>query len=199
MKSLAIEREFGSGGREIGMRVAELSGIPYYDGELLLKAAEDQGVPVDMLKQYDEKRTGSFLYDIAAFSNYTSNQKNSVYELFEGIRRTISNIEMQGPAVFIGRCSTEILKESPQALRVFIYSSDTEKRIKRIIQTENVSEIEARSMMQKRDKQRRNYFRFWTQKEWQDRANYDMELNTSELSIDACVEILLQAVKTPGK
>lgn len=54
MKSLAIEREFGSGGREIGMRVAELAGIPYYDGELLIKAAEAQGVSIELLKTYDE-------------------------------------------------------------------------------------------------------------------------------------------------
>lgn len=67
MKFLAIEREFGSGGREIGMRVAELAGIPYYDGELLIKAAEAQGVSIELLKTYDEQRTGSFLYDIAAF------------------------------------------------------------------------------------------------------------------------------------
>ena len=93
MKSLAIEREFGSGGREIGMRVAELAGIPYYDGELLIKAAEAQGVSIELLKTYDEQRTGSFLYDIAAFSDYACNRKNTVYELFEGIRRTMVNIE----------------------------------------------------------------------------------------------------------
>ena len=64
MKSLAIEREFGSGGREIGMRVAELAGIPYYDGELLIKAAEAQGVSIELLKTYDEQRTGKSNYDI---------------------------------------------------------------------------------------------------------------------------------------
>lgn len=100
MKSLAIEREFGSGGREIGMRVAELAGIPYYDGELLIKAAEAQGVSIELLKTYDEQRTGSFLYDIAAFSDYARNRKNTVYELFEGIRRTMVNIELKGPAVY---------------------------------------------------------------------------------------------------
>lgn len=195
MRSLAIEREFGSGGREIGMRVAEAAGIPYYDSELLVKAAEAQGVSVDMLKDYDEKRVGSFLYDIAAFSDYTNNRKNTVYELFDGIQRTIRKIEMQGPAVFIGRCSTEVLKDRPKVLRVFLYSSDQAKRIQRIVRTENVSEQEARSMMQRKDKQRRNAFRFWTQKEWQNRENYDMELNTSALSAEECAEILLHAME----
>ena len=115
MKSLAIEREFGSGGREIGMRVAELAGIPYYDGELLIKAAEAQGVSIELLKTYDEQRTGSFLYDIAAFSDYARNRKNTVYELFEGIRRTMVNIELKGPAVFIGSDpAVDLFRPRPQ-------------------------------------------------------------------------------------
>lgn len=139
MKSLAIEREFGSGGREIGMRVAELAGIPYYDGELLIKAAE-------------------------------------------------------GPAVFIGRCSTVILGESPRVLKSFIYSSDTEKRVERIIRTENVSETDAKYLMQKKDRDRKNYFHFWTQKEWADKSNYDILLNTSGVSTEACAQMLLAAI-----
>ena len=67
MKSIAIEREFGSGGREIGILTAKLAGIPYYDGELLKKAARDQGVPVSMLEYYDEKRSGSLLYDLSSY------------------------------------------------------------------------------------------------------------------------------------
>ena len=194
MKSLAIEREFGSGGREIGMRVAELAGIPYYDGELLIKAAEAQGVSIELLKTYDEQRTGSFLYDIAAFSDYARNRKNTVYELFEGIRRTMVNIELKGPAVFIGRCSTVILGESPRVLKSFIYSSDTEKRVERIIRTENVSETDAKYLMQKKDRDRKNYFRFWTQKEWADKSNYDILLNTSGVSTEACAQMLLAAI-----
>lgn len=194
MKSLAIEREFGSGGREIGMRVAELAGIPYYDGELLIKAAEAQGVSIELLKTYDEQRTGSFLYDIAAFSDYARNRKNTVYELFEGIRRTMVNIELKGPAVFIGRCSTVILGESRRVLKSFIYSSDTEKRVERIIRTENVSETDAKYLMQKKDRDRKNYFRFWTQKEWADKSNYDILLNTSGVSTEACAQMLLAAI-----
>ena len=191
---ITIEREYASGGREIGMRVAELAGIPYYDGELLIKAAEAQGVSIELLKTYDEQRTGSFLYDIAAFSDYARNRKNTVYELFEGIRRTMVNIELKGPAVFIGRCSTVILGESPRVLKSFIYSSDTEKRVERIIRTENVSETDAKYLMQKKDRDRKNYFHFWTQKEWADKSNYDILLNTSGVSTEACAQMLLAAI-----
>lgn len=200
MKTLAIEREFGSGGREIGMKVAAMANIPYYDSALLLKAAQKQGVSVELLKNYDEQRTGSFLYDIAAFSSYAQgNQKNSVYEIFDVIQKTMKQLEMEGPSVFIGRCSTEILRERPRVLKAFVFSSEFEKRVQRVIQTEGVSESEAKRLIEKRDKQRRNYFRFWTQKEWLDRKNYDLELNTSSLSTDECAEILLSAMASNAK
>lgn len=197
MKSLAIEREFGSGGREVGTKVAKLAGIPYYDEELLMKAAQDQGLSVEAFKYYDEKRTGSFLYDLAAYSNYAyGNKSNSVYELFDGIEKTIQKLELEGPGVFIGRCSTEILKNRKNVLRVFIYSSDAEKRKKRLMKMEGFSEAEVEKTMERTDKQRSNYFHFWTQKDWKDEANYDMKLNTGTLSIDDCARILYDAIQT---
>ena len=194
MKSLAIEREFGSGGREIGMKVAETAKIPYYDGELLYRAAEAQGISVGKMSEYDEKRIGSILYDIAAYADIMQGNGESVYEIFNGLKKTIEQLQIDGPAVFIGRCSTDILKDSSKTLRVFIYSSDSKDRIYRTVKKEGVSESEARKLLEKKDRQRKNYFRFWTHKEWMDRNNYDMELNTSILSIETCVKILLSAM-----
>ena len=196
MKSLAIEREFGSGGRDIRKKVAALAKIPYYDGEMLIKEAEAKGISLDLLKEYDEQKTGSILYNIALFANYNQDMNQSkIYEVCCGIQETIRNLEMQGPAVFIGRCSTEILRGNPQVVRAYIYSSEEQKRIDRIVRTEQVPPEEARKLMAKKDRQRSSYFRFWTQKKWEDRKNYDLELNTSELSPDACAQILLTAMK----
>lgn len=195
MKSLAMERQFGSGGREIGMKLARAAGIPCYDGELLRKAAQAQGVSVGMLEDYDEKRTGSLLYDIAAYHDTLQNRDGrDVYALFDGVKKTMEQLQRSGPAVFIGRCCTQILKAEPNVCRVFVYSSDPADRIRRTVKTEGVSEKDALRLMEKKDRQRRNYFRFWTQQEWADRNNYDLELNTSMLSTDACVEILLAAM-----
>ena len=77
MKSLAIEREFGSGGREIGKRVAEKASISCYDGSLIAQVAESKGLSLDMLKEYDEKRTGSVLYNIGLLASYNYNRNNS--------------------------------------------------------------------------------------------------------------------------
>lgn len=193
MKSLAIEREFGSGGREIGTCIAKRADLPYYDSNLLFHAAEGQGLPVGKLQDYDEKWTGSLLYNIAMLTNYTQGaDQNSIYEIYHSIQQTILKIEMNGPAVFIGRCATEILKCRPQVVRAYIYSSDEQQKIRRIMDKENLSETEAKRLMEKTDRNRKNYFKFWTQKEWADRKNYDIELNTGKLSIDECADILLR-------
>ena len=196
MKSLAIERECGSGGREVGTKVAQAAGIEYYDSNLLDKVCERYGESAHMLDVYDEKWTGSLLFNISMAAGYSQgNDQSRVYQMGYEIGETIQRLHRQGPCVFIGRCATHILKNESNVLRVFIYSSDEKKRIRRIVETENVSAAEARKMMDKKDKARRNYFRFWTQKEWSDRGNYDLELNTSFLSTDECARILLNAMK----
>lgn len=192
MKSLAIEREFGSGGREIGMKVATAAGISYYDSNLLDKVTERYGESANILNSYDEKWTGSLLFNISMAAGYSQgNDQSKIYEMGYEISETIRRLHRNEPCVFIGRCATNILKDDDKVLRVFIYSSDETKRINRIIETENVTEAEAKKLMDKRDRARRNYFRFWTQKDWADRGNYDLELNTSVLSTDECTKLLL--------
>ena len=194
-KSLAIEREFGSGGREIGKLVSDLAGIPYYDGNLMVKVAKEKGISLDLLKEYDEKNTGSILYNIALFASYNQGiNQSKIYELYYEVQKAIKNLAKSGPAVFVGRCSTELLKDSGRAVSVYIYSSDTKKRIDRIMRTESVSESEAKKLMERKVRQRSDYFKYWTEKNWKDRGNYDMELNTSTLPPEECAQILLRAM-----
>ena len=135
------------------------------------------------------------MFNISMAAGYSQgNDQSKIYQMGYEVGETIQRLQRESPSVFIGRCATHILKDNPGVLRVFIYSSDEKKRIRRIVETENVSESEAKKMMDKRDKARRNYFRFWTQKDWADRGNYDMELNTSVLSTDECAKILLYAM-----
>lgn len=195
MKSLAIEREFGSGGREVGLKVAETAGISYYDSNLLDKVTERYGESANILNSYDEKWTGSLLFNISMAAGYSQgNDQSKIYQMGYEVAETIQRLHRNDPCVFIGRCATDILKNDKNVLRVFIYSSDEKKRIARVVKTENVSESEAKKMMDKRDRARRNYFRFWTQKDWADRGNYDLELNTSILSTEECAKILLYAM-----
>ena len=92
-KSLAIEREFGSGGREIGKLVSNLAGIPYYDGNLMVKVAKEKGISLDLLKEYDEKKYRSILYNIALFASYNQGTNQSkIYELYYEVQKAIKNL-----------------------------------------------------------------------------------------------------------
>ena len=196
MKSLAIEREFGSGGREIGIQVAKKAGIPYYDSNLLLEAAEKYGISIGKLQDYDEAGSGSLLYNLAMAVDYTQGiDRSEVYEIQYGVKETIKQLQRNGPAVFVGRCATEILKYRPDVVRTYIYSSNEKKKISRIMRTEALSEEQARKLMAKKDRSRKNYFRFFTEKDWKDRNNYDLELNTDMISVDDCSDILLYMMK----
>lgn len=195
MKILAIEREYGSGGREIGMKLAERAGIPYYDGNIMEETAKEYGISLDLLKEYDEKKTGSFLYNVAMFANYGHPEKNgNIYDLFFKLQDMVKKICLKGPAVFIGRCTTEMLRDNRNVVKVFIYSSDKDKRLKRIVDTEGISSEEAKRRMDKKDRERRDYFKFWTGKDWSERENYDIELNTSRFSTEECAEILFHLI-----
>ena len=199
MRSIAIEREFGSGGREIGRMAAKLLDVPFYDGELLLDAAEHSGADLSRLRNFDERQAGSLLYDLALAGNPNQySERTRLYEMFATLRATIRRLAGDGPAVFIGRCSTDALSGkngSPRALRVFIYASDLEKRCAHVMQTEQVGESEARRMMHRKDKEREQYFRYFTQKNWGDRANYDLQLNTSAISAQRCAELLAELAR----
>lgn len=199
MRSIAIEREFGSGGREVGRLAAQLLGVPFYDGELLLDAAEHGGADLSRLRNFDERQAGSLLYDLAlAGSPNQYSERTSLHEMFATLQNTIRRLAGEGPAVFIGRCSTDALSgrdSGPRALRTFIYASDAEARCARVMETEGVGESEARRMIRHKDKEREQYFRYFTQKNWGDRTNYDIQLNTSVLPAQQCAELLAEMAR----
>ena len=180
MKSVAIEREFGSGGRDIGIRIAKEAQIPYYDGQLLIEAAKGYGIEIAALKEFDENKVGSFLYNIAMMAGYNQYENMAkINEIFYGMKETIKNLHAEGPAVFIGRCSTEILKSCEDVVTVFVRCSDKEKRVQRIFDKESVDTMQkARRLMDRKDWGREKYFKFWTIKDWKDENNYDLILDS---------------------
>lgn len=96
MKSVAIEREFGSGGRDIGIRIAKEAQIPYYDGQLLIEAAKGYGIEIAALKEFDENKVGSFLYNIAMMAGYNQYENMAkINEIFYGMKETIKNLHAE--------------------------------------------------------------------------------------------------------
>lgn len=197
MKIITIDREYGSGGREVGRIISEKTGITCYDNHLIMEAAENFGLSVGMMKDYDEKNIGSTLYNIAMIASNMKmdGESNKTYEIYYAIAETVRRIAAQGPAVFIGRCAGEALKENKNVVNAFIYTSDWEKRKKRIVELDGVSESNAEYALKKRDKQRKSFYEFYTGKKWGERQNYDLMLNTAKLGYETCADVLISLAK----
>lgn len=196
-KTIVIDREYGSGGREVAKLLSEKLGIPFYDGELLVLASEKYGIDLGMMKDYDEKRMGSILYSIAMATSYASDfdKITKPYEIYEAQAKVMRQLVSEGPCIFLGRCAAEILKDKTELLNVFIYSSDQHAKTERIIRVDGVAQSNAVTELHKRDVQRGNYYHYFSKKTWGDRNQYDLCLNTAELGYEKAAEILAAAAK----
>lgn len=183
---ITISREFGSGGRTIGKRVAAELGIPCYDNELLQKIAHESGFHENYIKEAGEYAPGGFL--ASAFSHRDSGPNNADY-LWQIQYKIISEVAEKSPCVIVGRCADYILRDKADCLRVFIHA-DMEFRAKRIVQEygERVESPEQR--LKSKDKRRAAYHRFYTDMKWGYAQNYDLTLNSGTLGIDHCVDII---------
>ena len=168
---ICIGRQFGSGGREIGLGLAKKLGIRFYDKEILKKAAEESGIVEELFEKADEKPTNSFLYSLSMgthgqamnFTNYNDYLTNDKLFLFQS--NTIRDMAEKDSCVIIGRCADYILRGRKDMLSVFIHAP-MELRIQRISRVRNVEEDAARSLIKKTDRQRANYYNFYADNDW---------------------------------
>ncbi len=187
----AIGREFGSGGREIGQKLAAELGIQCYDSRLIEQASKDGGIDTDVLRQVEEKRASGMAYaSYYAYSPDTRGYGMPMNDtLFNLQTEVIFKLATKESCVIIGRCADDVLSDMKEAVSVFVFA-DLDARIKRIMERYKVDEKLAKGMIKKYDKQRRNYYNYYTDKEWGKRNSYDMCLSSSRLGIDQCVKIL---------
>lgn len=192
MKIITIERQYASGGREIGKLLAERLSIPYYDGELLYLAAEKAGLNPGVLRDLDERPTRSFLYNVAVLYDNIAGSDHAMYpyKAFQAETETIRHLAHEGPCVFIGRCAGVVLGEQVRQVRAFIYASDMEQRIRRAMEVDGVPAKAAPGYIARKDKQRRDYFRSYTERNWDDWEQYDLCLNSSTLGYEGCAAVL---------
>lgn len=192
MKTITIDRTFGSGGREVALCISKITGVPYFDSEIILKAAEDFGVDVGVLKNYDENYVGSLIYNLSMFSASNEYEQSAIYRTYFAVSETMRKLNKEnGGGVFVGRCADVILSEQCPTVKTFIYSSSMEKRIERTLKVEDVSRGKAEAFIQRKDKQRRNYYQFFTDNKWGAPTNYDLMLNTAAIDYDKCARIII--------
>lgn len=183
---ITISREFGSGGRTIGKKVAEELGIPCYDNELLMKIAEESGFQENYVQEAGEYAPGGFLSNV--FSRRGNIPNNADY-LWQIQYKIISDLAQKGPCVIVGRCADYILKDKADCLKVFIHA-DIAFRAERIVKVYGEREESPEQRIREKDKRRAAYHRFYTDMKWGHSQNYDLTLNSGTLGIDRCVDII---------
>ena len=193
-KIITIGRQFGSGGREIGEKLALKLGIPFCDKDLLKRAAKESGLCEEIFENFDEKPSSSFLYSLV-MDPYSLGYSNNGYDLplnhkvFLAAFDTIKKIADEGSCVIVGRCADYALQDYDNVLNVFVHAP-LEDRIKRISAKYELSESKAKDMIYKKDKQRASYYNYYSSSKWADIKNYDLTINSSHLGIDQTVEVI---------
>ncbi len=199
---ITIGRQFGSGGREIGERVAKHFGIPCYDKELLSKAAQNSGFCEEMIHQHDERPTNSFLYNLV-MDTYSFGYNASSFvdmpisqKVFLAQFDTIKKLADEGPAVFIGRCADSALSDRKNVINIFIQANE-EFRVREIMHrySDIDTQQKAIDMMNKKDKQRQSYYNYYTSKKWGRSDTYDLCINTAMLGLEGTAQLIIQCVE----
>ena len=183
---ITISREFGSGGRTIGRKVAEELGIPCYDSELIQKIATESGFDENYIKDAGEYAPGGFLS--SAFANRAFGPTNEDY-LWQIQYQIITGLAEKGPCVIVGRCADYILRDKADCLKVFIHA-DMDFRADRIVKVYGEREESPEQRLKDKDKRRAAYHRFYTNMKWGHAQNYHITLNSGVLGIEKCVEII---------
>ena len=197
-KIYTIGREFGSGGREVGEKLAAKLGIKLYDKELLQQAAKDSGFCEEIFENHDEKPTNSFVYslvmDTYSVSGYSAAPFLDMplnHKVFLAQFETIKKIAEKESCVIVGRCADYALSDNPDCINIFIHA-DLDVRIKNVSRNLNITENKARDIINKTDKQRASYYNYYTSKKWGDSKSYNLSLDAGKLGTDNCVEMILK-------
>ena len=192
---ITIGRQYGSGGREIGQKLAAELGIPCYDKELLERAAKESGLCQELFENHDEKPTNSFLYSLvmdtysmgyssAAFTDMPINHK-----IFLAQYNAIKKLAEEGPCIMVGRCADYELADLPNLISIFIYA-DMDSKVQRIISEHHLTAAKAKEMIIRTDKRRASYYNYYSSKKWGNPSGYHLCIDSSALGIDNTVQLL---------
>ena len=187
---IAIGRQFGSGGHDIGKILAEKLGYDFYDAEIIQMTAGTTGYTPEFVKKKEEIMTNSLLYDLVKqmYLNTDRQDEAPKDKIFEAECQVVRNLAKRGNCVIVGRCADYVLRNSGNCLKVF-FSAPLASRIRRVAQRQNISEGEAKATVQKNEKLRADNYRYYTRRMWGAAGNFDLSLNTDlgEEFIENCI------------
>ena len=195
---VCIGRQYGSGGREIGQKLAERLGVTCYDKLLIQRAAREAGLTEAIVAEEDERPiglgamvSGNPFADSASLGRAFYSEEERV---FAAESKVIEEIASKGSCVIIGRCASSILRDAGcNVLSVFIYADDDD-RARRIAQRNGLSEKAAMRKAEKVDRMRKRYFDFYSDTPWGEPASYDLMVSSSRYGIDGTADVIAKAV-----
>ena len=195
---ITIGRSFGSGGGFVGHAIGEKLGIPFYDNDLISKAAEESGYSKSLFSKADEKSS------LFSFSSFFASSRLGYMDggyvndnvLFKIQSEVIRSIAEKGDAIFIGRCADYILRDLP-ILNVFVYAPD-DYRIDRLTKSEGLTPEEAEKLMRRKDRTRETYYNYYTFGAWGQATTYKLSLDSSVLGIDGTADAIIDFGRKAG-
>ena len=192
-KIITISREFGSGGRTIGRKVAEKLGIPCYDQEIIEKIAQKSGFCEEFIREKGEYASSGSKFFNAISASY-ANGLSMQDKLWIEQERVITEIAQKEDCIIIGRCADVILQGKADCLKVFIHAS-MQKRAERVEKLYGLREESTERRLKDKDKRRKAYYQYYTDVEWGEVGNYHLCLDSGKLGIEKCVDIISSAYK----
>lgn len=196
---ITVGRQYGSGGREVAKKLAEVMNFAFYDKELLAEASKESGICQEVMENYDEKQEKRSFFSMMGLQGrmdpagmYLEMPLN--HRIFLAQFDAIRKIADKGPCVIVGRCADYVLRDHETVLNVFIKASMPE-RIARITKLYGLDPMKAEEAIRKADKQRATYYNYYATGTWGDVANYHLCLDTGVLGIDGTVELIRRAIE----
>ncbi len=183
-----IGRQFGSNGRKIGKALADRTGLPYYDAELITHAAEISGLLEDTVRKFDEKAPENKWHPYW-FMPFPVNFEPLGQQIFNAQFKALENIANKGGAVIVGRCADYVLRDQANVINVFI-KADMQHRVARAIER-GADPSKAEDVVRKADKQRAGYYNYYATTTWGDVNNYDLCVDTGKLGYDGAAEVII--------
>ena len=198
---VTLGRQFGSGGRTIGKRLAEELGIEFYDKELIKIAAKESGIADSFFEKADERGGAKAMFGAFSLGGvgmggtmfFQGNDYLSGESLFKIQSDVIRKIAAEKSCVIVGRCADYILRGDPDCIKIFVCGEERD-RIRRIMKYAGITKVgEARAQMQKADRTRADYYNYYTDKVWGASDSYDLCINSSRFGEEECYQIIKHA------
>lgn len=191
---ISIGRQFGSGGREIGRKLAEKLGYNFYDRDILRAASRKLNMPEAILERTDESSYNSLLYSLVMSTKIAPFEDRLAKEEANYLMRQAE----KGSCVIVGRCANHLFQDDPGLLSIFI-TSPMEKRIQQVCARFNLDAGSAEKMIMATDRKRDNYYYYHTNNRWSDLSQYHFVLDSSVLGTEGTVELLTQIIEMREK